>query len=58
VNSELPLTRRQSKLLAVVEEQMPPGLKRRMTGGVFILIVLAANAALAVLANAIVRLPH
>ena len=44
------------RLIAVLENEMPPMLKRQMSGGVLVLAVLAANAALAVVAVAIVRL--
>ena len=43
-------------LIAVLENEMPPMLKRRMSAGVLVLAVLAANAALAVAAVAIVKL--
>jgi hypothetical protein len=56
VNSELSPPQRQQKLLALLVDEMPFTLKRRMSAGVFVLVTLAANAALAVAANGIVRL--
>jgi hypothetical protein len=56
VNLELSPPQRQRKLVALLEDEMPLTLKRRMSVGVFVLVILAANAALAVAVNAIVRL--
>jgi hypothetical protein len=56
VNSKSSPPQRRRKLVAVLEDVMPSALKRRMSAGVFVLVILAANAALAVAANVIVRL--
>jgi hypothetical protein len=56
MNSGLLLSQRRKKLLVTLESQMPLILKRRMSWAVLVLIILAANAALAVAANVIVRL--
>ena len=50
------MRQRQQKLVALLEDVMPSALKRRMSAGVFVLVILAADAALAVAGNAIVRL--
>jgi hypothetical protein len=44
------------RLMTVLQDEMPRTLRRRMSGGVLVLAVLAANAALAVAAVATVRL--
>ena len=54
MNSKSSPPQRQQKLVALLEDVMPSALKRRMSAGVF--VILAADAALAVAANAIVRL--
>ena len=56
MNSELSPPQRQRKLVAPLEDEMPLTLKRRMSVGVFVLVILAANAALAVAVVAIVKL--
>jgi hypothetical protein len=44
------------RLMSALEDEIPPKLKGRMSGDVFALAVLAANAALAVRAVTIVKL--
>ena len=56
VNSELLLSQRRKKLVAAIEDEISPKLKRRMSRAVFVVNILGANAALALAANVIVRL--
>ena len=56
MNSDYCCPSGEKKLVAALEDEVPPMLKRRMSREVFVLIILVANAALALAANVIVRL--